>query len=163
MRKINYKTYTKPSHFVKFDQGDTRVLIISDGVLIWEHGIMSGGKFVPLGSCTETIDCEQCKKGNNPKLRYKWIVYLPEIDEVRVLSVGSQIGDEVCVIGKLISKENEKSGKENKSFEVIVTRKGEGLKTRYRVRRAEERSLIDQQTAVFIKQSRDYLFKKYLT
>lgn len=156
MRKINYQTYTKPSHFVKFKQGDTRVIIVSEGVMTWEHGLISGGKFIPLGPCTETIDCEQCKKGNDPKLRYKWIVYLPEIDEVRVLSVGSQIGDEVCVIGKQISQES-------KSFEVIVTRKGEGLKTRYKVIRVEERSPIDQQTAVFIKQSRDYLFKKYLT
>jgi hypothetical protein len=145
---------------VKFEQGDTKVLIVSEGVICYEHGMNTQRGFVPLGACSETTDCEQCQKGNDPSLKYKWIVYLPNVGEVRVLSTGPQIGDEICVIGKQINKADDKV---HKTFEVVVNRVGLGRQTKYKVKKVSEQTPINAQTAIFIKQSRDYLYQKYLT
>lgn len=160
MKKIDYSNYQKPSRFVKFEQGDTKVLIVSDGATCYEHGMNSGGRYIPLGLCSESLECEQCQKGNEPSLRYKWIAYLPEIGEVRLLSVGPQAGDEICAIGQQINKDSDKP---TKTFEVIVNRKGVGRQTKYKVKKSPKSTVIDPQTAIFIKQSRDYLYQKYLT
>lgn len=158
MKKIDYATYQKPSRFVKFGQGDTRVRIVSSGVIVYEHGMSTKRGFVPMGTCSEDLNCKQCKKGNDPSLKYKWIVFLPETQEVKVLSVGPQVGDEICVIGK----QEDDAGRP--TFEVIITRTGTTRDdTRYRVKRVTEPTPIDVQTGQFIKQSRDYLFRKYLT
>lgn len=160
MKKIDYSTYEKPSWFVKFPQGDTKVLIVSEGVICYEHGMKTERGYVPLGVCSETTDCEQCRKGNDPNLKYKWVAYLPDTEEVRVLSTGPQIGDEICVIGKQI---NRTDNKVHTTFEVIVTRTGVGRQTKYRVRKTSKQTKVDSQTAIFIKQSRDYLCQKFLT
>lgn len=160
MKTIDYNSYQKPSNFVKFEQGDTKVLIVSDGVMLYEHGMRAGGRFVPLGKCTEKVDCEQCQKGNDASLKFKWIVYLPETGEVKVLSASPHLGDEICVIGKQI---NEGKEQPTKTFEVVVNRTGMGKQTRYKVKKANKPAVIDPQSAIFIKQSRDFLFRKYLT
>lgn len=157
MRKIDYNNYQKPSRFVKLSQGDTKLKIVSDGVIGYEHGMNAAGRYVPLGPCSENLDCEQCAKGNEPSLKFKWIAYLPELKEVRVLSVGSKLGDSICGI----AKEEEKAG--HKSFEIIINRVGLGRNdTRFTVRKPLQPSQIDGETAAFIKQSRDYLYRKYM-
>jgi len=153
MTKIDYKTYQKPSNFAKLSLGDNQILIVSDGIMCYEHGMVSGGQYIPLGTCSETIDCEQCKKGYEAKLRYKWVVYLPEINDVRVLSVGPKTGDEICQIAI-------KEGVRN--FELVINRSGIGKQTRYKINKVEL-SKIDEKTLIFIKKKKDYLYQKYLS
>lgn len=154
MKIIDYKTYQKPTFFLKLEQGDNRVRIVSEGVMCYEHGIvLSNGKYIPMGTCSEDSKCLQCRKGNEAKLRYKWIVYSPKTGDVKILSVGPQVGDEICIIGK----------QENKlTFEVNIQRSGLGKQTRYKVSRVNPTD-ITTETAVIIKENKDYLFNKYLT
>lgn len=153
MRTIDYQTYQRPTHFLKLEQGDNRVRIVSKGVICYEHGlVLSNGKYIPMGVCTEDSKCPQCKKGNVAKLRYKWVVYSPKTGDMKVLAVGIQVGDEICVIGKQ---------DERLSFEVIIHRTGIGKKTQYKVKRVPP-TKVDEETAVIIKENSDYLFSKYL-
>lgn len=153
MRIINYKTYVKPSYFLKLEQGETRVRIVSEGILCYEHGVLlRNGKYVPLGLCSENKHCKQCQRGNDPNLRYKWVVYLPKTGEVKVMAVGIKVGDEICVIGK---KE------EALTFEVVITKNGFGKDVSYKVEKVTP-TKVDAETALIIKENRDYLFNRYL-
>lgn len=152
MTKINYETYRKPSNFIKLAVGENRVRLVSDGITCYEHGAMMGGKYVPLGICTENLNCRQCQKNSEPKLKFKWIVFCPTTHEIGVLSVGPEAGDAICRIGREVKK----------NIEVVIVRKGLTREdTTYRVLSVDS-TPIDQKTALFIKERRDYLAKKYL-
>jgi len=152
MRKIEYRTYKRPSNFVKLEQGDNRAKIVSEGYIGYEHGTVKDKKYIPLGPCTQSSVCEHCKKNNQPKLRYKWVVYLPETQEIKVLAVGVEIGDEICQIAALLNKI---------TFEVIINKVGSGKQSKYSVKKVESTE-VDGSTLVLIKQGSDYLKMRYL-
>jgi len=154
MKKIDYNTYQKPSDYVKLQAGDNRIRIVSEGVICYEHGMMQGARYIPLGVCNQTAGCEQCQKGNQPKLRYKWIVYLPEFDETRLLSVGPQIGDEICCLA---------AKGDPRAYDIIINRTGIGKQSRYKVSKAKESQPIEKETIRKITQTRDYLVMRHLS
>ena len=39
MKKIDLKTYTKPTDFVKFPIGETKVILVSEGGMVKKRGI----------------------------------------------------------------------------------------------------------------------------
>src|SRR6185312_1680175 len=100
MKKIDYTTYTKPSDFTRFLQGDTMVRIISNGVLVKKHGMKTATGYIPLGDCTERADCDQCLKGNEPKQKWTWICLVRGTNEVKILDVGAMVGDAICKIAQ---------------------------------------------------------------
>lgn len=152
MRKIEYRTYKRPSNFVKLEQGDNRVKVVSEGYIGFEHVTVIDKKFIPLGPCTQSSKCEFCKKKNEPRLRYKWVVYLPETQEIKILAVGVEIGDEICQIASLLNKI---------TFEVIINKVGSGKQSKYSVKKVESTE-VDASTLVLIKQGSDYLKMRYL-
>lgn len=154
MKKIDYSNYQKPSDFVKLQVGDNRIRIVSDGITCYEHGMVSGSRYVPLGICSQTAACEQCQKGNQPKLRYKWIVYLPEIGETRLLSVGPQIGDEICCLA---------TKGDPRAYDIIINRNGVGKQSRYKVSKAKDSQPIEKEIIRKITQTRDYLVMRHLS
>lgn len=153
MRQINYKTYKKPSDYMKLEVGQNRIKILTEGVMCYEHSMMMGKKFIPLGVCSERADCEQCKKGNLPKLRYKWVAYSITTKETQLLAVGPEIGDEICRIGKEA---------ESNIFEVMIRKELSGGRFRSTVTRVQSNN-IDLETLKRIKQRSDYLSVKYLS
>lgn len=152
MRAINYQTYKKPSDYAKLSDGPNRVKILRDGVICYEHSMMLGRKFIPLCICTEEATCEQCLKGNLPKIKYKWIVYFINTKETQLLSVGPEIGDQICQIGKTA---------ENSVFEVNIHRRFEAGRFRSTVTRVEPNNM-DLETLKEVKKRTDYLAVKYL-
>ncbi|MBU1092574.1 hypothetical protein KJ836_02815 [Patescibacteria group bacterium] len=94
MKRIDLKTYTKPTDFVKFPIGETKVILISEGGMVKKHGMKTATSYVPLGTCTEKPDCGWCLKGNEPKLKWLWIAFVN--NEAKVLDVGPMIGDGIC-------------------------------------------------------------------
>ncbi len=157
MKPINYQTYKKPSDYVKLEDGHNRIKILTQGVTCYEHSLVMNKKFIPMGICSENTDCEQCKKGNLPKLKYKWIVYVIGTKETQLLSVGPEAGDQICQIG-LDAQEKPEAGN---IFEINISRSFSGGRYRYQVSRVQSNT-VDLETAKIIKQRRDYLALKYL-
>jgi len=156
MKTINYQTYKKPSDYVKLEDGHNRIKILSQGVICYEHSMVMNKKFIPMGICSETADCEQCRKGNMPKLKYKWIVYVVRTKETQLLSVGPEAGDQICQIG-LKAQENPEAGN---IFEINISRNFSAGRYRYEVARVQSNT-VDLETARNMKQRRDYLAVKY--
>lgn len=130
MKQIDYKTYTKPSDFVKFGEGRTVIQIISNGILVKKHGMKTAQRYVPLGICTEKPDCQYCKDGNEPKMKWSWIVCLPDSKEVKLLDAGVMIGNQICEIAKVQGDPQE--------YELVITRSGTGRQTKYTVSKGDK-------------------------
>ena len=152
MKKIDYETYVKPSAFYRIKTGENRLRIVSSGILCYEHGLATGKGYIPMGICTEDSRCEQCAKGNEPKLRYKWLVYDFSVKQVKVLAVGPKIGDEICMIGKAEAR---------MSFEILINRKGIGRQSRYDVSSVKS-TPIDAQSAQLTKSKHEYMTRRFL-
>lgn len=155
MRKIDYKTYKKPTDFAKFDQGDTTIRIISSGGMVKKHGLRMGGKYVPLGDCNETPDCEQCIKGNEAKLKWIWLVYMRATKEVKLLDVGAMLGDAIC---QLAQQRNQ----DPQEFDIVVNKRGEKLKSQYTARAIDGEALTEEELKK-TKHVKQFLIKKYLS
>ena len=128
MREIDYKTYKKPSDYIKFEEGDTPIRIISKGFIGLQHGLRGARGWVNLGFCTEDDTCEHCKKGNEAKRFWKWVVVDRKDNEVRLLDAGVMLGDGICQIAI-------KEGDPTK-YDLIVNRVGQKLKTKYIVKKS---------------------------
>ncbi|PWT73657.1 MAG: hypothetical protein C5B59_12750 [Bacteroidetes bacterium] len=154
MKQINYGTYQKPSDYMKFDQGDNVIRIVSVGAFVKRHGMRTAGGYIPLGDCTEKPDCKFCNEGNKAKQKWFWIAYSKTRKEVKMLDAGPQIGDAICTIARNV-------GKDPREFDLIVTRKGDGLKTRYSVEKGGEEPIPEAEVAG-IESMKKYLVHKYI-
>lgn len=126
MKKIDLKTYTKPTDFVRFPEGDTKVILVSEGGIFKKHGMKTATSYVPLGTCTEKPDCEWCLKGNEPKIKWMWVAYVG--GEVKVLDVGPMVGDGICTQ----AQENNLTEFTGSIF--LISKKGTQRNTKYTVR-----------------------------
>ncbi len=153
MHKIDYKTYTKPSDFVRFLDGETKLVIVSGGGMVKKHGMKTAHGYVPMGDCTETPECPQCLKGNEPKQKWIWIVFNQKDRQVRVLDVGPMIGDAIC-------KQAQEKGIDPNGYEVIINRSGTGRTTQYITNLSAKITLTSADTA-FIEPAKRFLIKKY--
>lgn len=123
MKRIDYQNYKKPTDFIRFLPGVTKLVIVSNGYLQKKHGMKTANGYIPLPDCTETPDCPQCLKGNEPKQKWTWIVFVPSERKVGILDAGAMIGDSIC-------KQAQKSG-DPLMKEVTINKEGEGLRTKY--------------------------------
>ena len=156
MHKINYASYKTPSDFVRFEQGDNKVIIISGGGMVKKHGMMTARGYVPMGDCTEKPDCPQCLKGNEAKLKWIWIAYLPTDKQVRVLDVGKSIGDAICKIAQ------EKGLEDLTGYQFNIIRTGINKETKYQVVFVSKVNLSDEEVA-FIEPYKKFLINKYFS
>lgn len=148
MKKIDLKTYTKPSDFVKFPVGETKVILVSEGGIFKKHGMKTATSYIPLGNCTEKSDCKFCLKGNEPKIKWMWVAYVN--NEVKVLDVGPMIGDGIC-------QESQKHGLSNFNNSMFsIKRTGTKVDTKYEVKYLGQNSeKLDTENA------KNLLVKKY--
>lgn len=153
MHKIDYKTYTKPSDFVRFLAGETKLVIVSGGGMVKKHGMKTAKGYIPLGDCTERPDCEFCLKGNEPKLKWIWIVFNQKDRQVKILDVGPMIGDAIC-------KQAQEKGIDPNGYEIIINRVGTGRTTQYTTNIGAKIDLNPADLA-FIEPAKNFLIKKY--
>lgn len=152
--KIDYKTYKKPSDFIEFAQGETKIRIISDGLLARFHGSRMRGKYIPLGLCTENGDCSLCKQGNEPKRVWRWIAYDYANKELKLLNAGAQLGNIICLeLGGRFGDPQE--------YDIVVIRKGEKKNTEYTAMRAEKSVPLKPETLLRFQPMKNFLMKKY--
>jgi hypothetical protein len=150
MKKINYQNYKRPSDFMKFEQGENRIRVVSEGVIAMQHGLKTANRYVNLGFCTEKPDCPHCKKGNEPKRVWKWIVFDYANRDVKLLDAGPMLGNQLCEFGD-----------DPQKFDVIVTRSGTGLDTKYKVTKAVKSESFTDDILVSIKNKKARLIDKY--
>lgn len=153
IHKIDYKTYEKPSDFIKFKIGENKIIILSNGGMVKKHGMMTGRGYVPMGDCTETLDCPQCLKGNEPKQKWIWIAYLPLTRQVKVLDVGPQIGNSIC-------EQVQKMQIDPIGYEIIINRIGLGRDSQYTTVLGSKVQLTEKDK-LFIEPTKKFLVKKY--
>lgn len=154
MKKISYKNYKKPSDFLKFEPGDNKIRIISDGLLARFHGMRARGRYVPLGLCTEDGDCQHCKGGNEPKRVWRWIALDYANKEVKLLDAGPMIGNQIC------EKAAERD-QDPQEYDLIINKQGQGLKTQYTVEVAKDSLDLKPEHLERMKPMRNFLIKKY--
>ena len=133
MKKVDLDNYEKPTRFIKFKVGDNPVRILSDIYLYRKLGIRAGGRYVPH-ILRDGQPIPDLFKGHteNPKLQYGAIVLDRATEDIKILEVGPILGDQIAQMLKA------KSG-EYKKHDLVVSRKGEGLRdTTYKVRWAEQ-------------------------
>ncbi len=152
MKQIDYETYKKPSDFIRFNEGDTRLVIISNGYLQKKHGMKTANGYIPLPDCTELPDCPQCLKGNEPKQKWVWLAYVPAEKKVGILDAGAMIGDSIC-------KQAQKMGGALLK-EVKINRVGEMLKTKY-VATLGAKVELTKDELDFIEPFKKFLVNKY--
>lgn len=155
MKKILYESYEKPSNYAKFKQGDTTIRIVSSGGLYKKHTMKTARGFIPLGNCTEDDLCSHCKSGNEAKIKWVWICLMIENKNVRLLEVGGQIGDAICKIAQ-------RKKKDPTDFDLIVSKTGEGLNTKYSVEAGREYPL-SKEDLEFIAPAKKFLVHKYFS
>src|SRR3954465_1197748 len=113
MKKIEIGNYKKPSDFMSFHEGENRIRVVSNGVMGFQHSMKTANRFINLGPCSETVDCPHCKKGYEPKMSWKWIIYDYEDPRVKILEAGPTIGN-------WIGSQKE----EPKDYDIIINRIG---------------------------------------
>lgn len=153
MKKIDYATYKKPSDYIKFDQGNNLIRVISSGGIGMFHAIRSTSGYAPLGFCTEDGNCPHCEK-NDPKRVWRWIVWDVKRNEVKMLDAGPMIGNAICELAHNLKKDPQE-------FDLIINRVGEKLRTKYRVSKASTTTEITEEKLKELKPMKRYLIKKY--
>lgn len=155
MKEIDYGTYKKPSDYMKFEQGDNRIRVISKGYIGLQHGLRATKGWVNLGFCTEDDSCIHCKKGNEAKRFWKWVVVDREENQVKLLDAGVMIGDGIC---QLAIKEGDPT-----KYDIIVNRTGEKLKTKYTVKKADKSLPITKSDISKWQGMKRFIINKYMT
>lgn len=157
MQRINYSTYQKPSDYMKFEQGDNRIRVISEGYMGLQHGLRTSRGWVNLGECTGK-GCENCGKGNVPKRYWKWIVANRKLDQAKLLDAGIMIGDAICEIAKKLDAAGEKLT----AHDIIVNRVGTERSTKYAIRQAPDDQPITREQLEKWTTEKVYIQTKYL-
>lgn len=152
--KILYSEYEKPTDYLRFTDEQTKIHIVSSGAFVKKHSLRSASGFVPLGICDETAQCKHCLSGNEPKLKYTWVVYLPEKKYVKILETGNMIGDQICKIAK-------SKNIDPQEYEFTIIKKGSGLGTKYKVTLDQKKELTKEEVD-FIAPTKRFLINKYL-
>jgi len=161
--KIDYKTYKKPTDFMKFPQGDTVIRIISEGDFTPMHGVGAGSSHRNLGRC-RGVGCELCSgyidsKGrevppNEPKEKWRWVILDRTGDQVYYLEAGSRCGNAIC-------EEAKKQG-DPQQYDLIISKKGAGLNTEYAAKKSPETKPFTQSEMDIIKARKPLLVRKYM-
>lgn len=151
MKAINYQNYIKPSDFLVFPEGESKIRIVSNGGIGKKHGMKTATGFIPLGECTETESCEFCMKGNEPKMKWMWIVYSYSQDDVKLLDTGPMVGDAIC---KIAQKRNQ----DPQEYDLIIKRVGQGRSSKYSVSMGDIKAFT---VTSLIKSKKQFLINKY--
>lgn len=153
MQRINYQTYEKPSDFYKVIEGVNVIRILTDGFIGRKHGMRTSKGWIPLGECTGT-NCEHCKKGNEPKLNYIWIVLDRLKAKVRVMEVSKKLGNEIAMLAKAEGDPT--------TYDIEIDRKGLDKNSTYALKKLEGKEFNENELKA-ISLNKQQLSIKYLS
>lgn len=125
---IDDQTYEGPEStggFMKLEPGVNQFRIVSGTYHFKKHMLKEGGKF--SSEIHESVNCQYCLSGNKPKNRYAWIVIDRKDGEVKILEQGWQVYEQMLALAK------DKEYGDLKTYDLKITKKGEGLDTNYQV------------------------------
>lgn len=134
---------------MSFNQGDNRIRVVSSGGMGYQHGLKTAGRWVNLGLCTGD-KCIHCAKGNEAKRFWRWLVYDFNDNDVKMLDAGPMIGNQICEMASELNDDPQ-------NYDMIVNRRGLGLKTQYTVKKASD----TKEMTGDIKAKKRYLINKY--
>lgn len=138
---------------MSFSEGENKIRIVSTGVIGFQHGMRTANRYINLGICPEDSTCEHCAKGYEPKRVWKWIVLDYSDNRVKILDAGPMLGNRICVIASV-------SG-DPETYDIIVNRTGQKLKTEYTANKGEAKELPEDITKN-LEFSKKRLVSKYL-
>lgn len=163
IKKIDLKKYVKPSDYISFPQGNTEIVLLSDGGMAKMHSMKTARGFMNLGVCPEDDTCKHCQKALSlpedqramyiAKNKWIWPVYMIEKECVRLMEAGPMLGNQICVIAqqKEISLLNS---------QWRVNKTGEGFSTEYEVEYLGVYRFTDEQTKL-VEPAKKFLIKKH--
>ena len=154
MQKIDYKSYRKPSDFLKLEPGENIVRIVSSGGIATIYGMKTSGRWIRFGESVPEEVKNKYGESLSAARKWIWIAINRTTQQVGMLEVGAMIGDKICELAK-------QKGADPQEFDVIITRTGEGTKTRYVTELAGPVVLLTTAEQAKIKKDKEYLIKKY--
>lgn len=128
MSEIDYSTYeapSSPSLFIKLENGENRIRLVSKPENYQVHNQKIEGKFRSV-KC-EGTDCKLCAEGNKPRDRYAWVVLDRSDGQVKVYECGWMVFEQVLNLAR-----DEDYG-DPTQYDLKITKTGEGLDTNYTV------------------------------
>lgn len=154
MKEIDYKTYRKPSDFMKFEAGESVIRILSKGFIGGIHGLKTANRYVPLGTCKLPEYCEFCVKANKPKKVWRWIILDKKHNEIKLLDAGPMVGDQIAQMGH--------DHGDPTNYDIKVTKTGEGKQSQYKAEKAGPDQPLTDAERTKLRPSFQYLAKQYL-
>lgn len=138
MKSVDPAKYVKPSRFVKFDDGENRIRLVSNLFLYQKYGVKAGGRYI-----SEILRAG--KKPNEvfvrsqaePKQQWGWVAYHVTQKRMGVLECGPMLGD-------ILAKMMKESPDTFKQRDIIVTKTGEGFDTKYSAKWADTTVKLDK-------------------
>lgn len=137
MEVIKPGKYVKPSRFVKIENGENRVRLLSKGHLYWLYGRKMGGRYlshiVRDGEKVPDMFLKPDKDGEipEPKRKYGWIAYDFRQQRVCILEAGPMLGHKLAELCETDVANFTKR-------DIIIQRSGEGFNTKHQVSFAED-------------------------
>jgi hypothetical protein len=116
--------YEKPSKFIKFQSGDTRIRILSDPYKYYVVGKKVNGRYIRQ-VIEDGVEIAEFLRDVDPKLQYGFVVFDYITESFKVLETGPELGV------KLVELVRQKWPDEYKAEDIIVHAQGEALKRKY--------------------------------
>lgn len=137
MQKIAASEYVKPSIYVKFPEGDSRIRIVSEIYLYKKYGTKVAGRFIAQivrdGEPVNEVFLRSKGESSIPKRKYGFIAFSFAAKEFRIIECGPILGD---MISQLL-----KANANYKESDLIIHRTGLQLRdTKYTVSFAKDES-----------------------
>jgi len=136
-----------------FVEGENKIRIVSTGVIGFQHVMKTAKRFINLGICSEDENCENCRKGFEPKRIWKWMILDYADNRIKILDAGPMLGNQICEIASISGDPQE--------YDILVNRVGEKLKTEYTARKGESGE-ISEDIKKNLEFSKKRLTNKYL-
>jgi len=129
-QKINLSSYVKPSKYLRWQQGDNHIRVLTDGYI---YNVL--GKRTARGYVRAIVgdkDIPEFLKDAEPKLTYGFVVYSHDTGHFHIVETGPTLGD------MLVQLLQQKPDEEFKTTDIIVHRMGEKLDTKYTAHYADK-------------------------
>lgn len=155
MQKIDYKTYVKPSDFLKLSEGDNIIRIVTEGIIATIYGMKTGQRWLRFGTQVDVRTKEKYGKSISSQRKWIWVALNRATGQVGLLEVGPVIGNAICEKARELAKDP-------REFDIMIKRFGTGMNTKYEVLNIEPSKEISTEVMERVKKEVSYLIEKYL-
>lgn len=157
----NYGTYEIPAGgsgiFLKIEKGETRIRILTKASEVRFHELGKGSDKYKTSLCTGK-DCEQCKAGNQFKVKYAFLVLKRNADGDDTVHVYEA---PKTVFKQIVTYDLNKEYGDVREYDLTISREGEKFDTVYTVIASPKKSPITDAEEKMIAESGVTLEKAY--